>query len=135
MLYLSGQVVINQWNFTINNVGLNRLVLDQKQRVHKGSLIVIDCLDHTARVGIDSNGNSLYSDYKVTNKQLKALANYTNMKFLFNSMVDGYFYESIQPFGFLYQKFDAYNISATLTNSVDEQKTIHRQIVVSNCNF
>lgn len=131
-MYLDNYTTINEWDFTLTT-GFNRLYIPQKQYVSKGSLIYLDLSSYTAILNIDTNGDALYTDLKITNSNLDPINNYTNQQFYFTCVIEGQFYYSTTPISFLYKKFNTYNLTAKIITSTLPDQKIKRELIVSNC--
>lgn len=106
---------IHTWNFNVS-LGYNKLSFTQPVLVTKGSLVLL--IQSTAKVGIDKNGTSLYSDMLVNNGAYYKLNETSNWRFFFNSLISFSSYVSNLYLTHQYLSTGFYEIAVTFASSM-----------------
>lgn len=109
-------VGLTSYNVT---TGYNKILLATPiMNAKKGYMVVIDLNSYSARLALDTSGNSFYQDYQISSANLSTLNASYNSRFYFNCLVDRLFYINSFNFGSdQYPSNGIYDLSASFVNS------------------
>lgn len=130
--YLSKNEVLPSYKIAYSawyslTIGYNKIIFTTPLKVKKGSIISL-LFGSFGRIGVESTGNSPYSDYLLSGSALIKLSYSENRRFLINALIDRKYYENIVPVKITLTGDGALNIIANFSLSFSNVAPIKRTV-------
>lgn len=118
--------------FSTISRGYNKILLNDRVSVPKGSVVFIDQVGYTSRITINTDGG-FHADFMIVADRFVDINTNNNYRLDFNCLIDTNFYFTSLDIQHQYQTTGFYNMTLWFTGSHASKTS--KQILVHSCKF
>lgn len=96
--------------------GHNKIYLDKKIKITKNSVFYLDMYSYSARLFIEKNSATLYTDFKLSGTNLERFDNFANWRIQLNALIEEKYYDYTFNIVYQYDFVNLYNLTLNFSN-------------------